>query len=950
MESTPDAPPPPPQKSSRVPAHKNGKEDRADRKRDGRSSLSPDPKRSGSSTGMGERKNSKIMGQSAPILYENALVGDWTSLVARAYSHPSEVEYTDRRCNTPLHLACRRQPPPEVIKALLKADPMGACRVTVDGMMPVHFAAYCGAEAEVVRLLLEAAAPSITGSFPSTNAISASNGKSRNPVQKPRPPENLPLSQSTQVLSLPSSVACGSPLDRRGRTPLHLAMSGFRTTYRPNVVALLLRSDPSSATRPDERERTPLGLLYDDFAEEVEDALSEGCTAEEVKGMCLNENGDLRECWVLLNMLLRAAYHGTVSTTGKSLGSSLAGKSSGSSGGVEVDVLNGPYRPLHAAAGVYETPSKFVRLILLVHPQSAKEQDDDFNLPLHIAARATARRHRDRKGRATALRSVSLIGAGVVMQGNAAKVGAGSGIGSAGNNGVYNDDFGRSTFTLLYNWDGHNSAQHGASGFAVTRKKPVSALGSEPHTAIDDLMRAFPGAASVMDESGRYPLILAIESGKLWETGIKPILDAYPQGLDNKDMLSVVQNALVAALTSPVREVREETGRTVRGMVGRWHCTNQMDVWKKDYLNGEKVTRSKIACPADLFISDSVRLSGRSNNSQACQGSEISSNTHGISVHGVSTADEWVGIQSSALEALAGVYANISLDAITLPERAKAGLTVGTHMLRHEDETVRENAAKVVGSAVELLGPDSAKESLQDLLNDHRPPPPDRPLVRRGSRRFSGGSRSGLLVEGEKTDDESDFDDTDLAKHGRAAACFRILSSPAGEAVLRVEPSMLRKCTLMTQDLMLDKDVAVRRSACITIGALLNVSPDPIDTLREVRRTVQKCMRVAEDESVHISLARGLILARKCKHDVFLCKAGMPLLDGALVLAVSSAICPHVQQAFHGFLWLALGVGAGEGAGLEKYMNLAEGENGMIMMTLVTKTLSKIEHVEEDQY
>ena len=48
---------------------------------------------------------------------------------------------------------------------------------------------------------------------------------------------------------------------------------------------------------------------------------------------------------------------------------------------------------------------------------------------------------------------------------------------------------------------------------------------------------------------------------------------------------------------------------------------------------------------------------------------------------------------------------------------------------------------------------------------------------------------------------------------------------------------------------------------------------------------------------------------------------------------------------FHGFLWLALGVGDEEQDGLGEYMRLAQGENGKIMMSLVSKTLSGIECV-----
>ncbi|KAL7532620.1 hypothetical protein ACHAXR_004740 [Thalassiosira sp. AJA248-18] len=108
--------------------------------------------------------------------------------------------------------------------------------------------------------------------------------------------------------------------------------------------------------------------------------------------------------------------------------------------------------------------------------------------------------------------------------------------------------------------------------------------------------------------------------------------------------------------------------------------------------------------------------------------------------------------------------------------------------------------------------------------------------------------------------------------------------------------------------------------------------------------------------------------------NLFLCKSGMPIMDAALMLAMSSSSArPNVQKAFQIFLWVALqmgtrgdddanegGHGGGGGSvaggsvagscagdpmcpGLEKYIALAEGENGRIMMKFVTQTLAKIE-------
>jgi hypothetical protein len=86
----------------------------------------------------------------------------------------------------------------------------------------------------------------------------------------------------------------------------------------------------------------------------------------------------------------------------------------------------------------------------------------------------------------------------------------------------------------------------------------------------------------------------------------------------------------------------------------------------------------------------------------------------------------------------------------------------------------------------------------------------------------------------------------------------------------------------------------------------------------------------------------------------------MPILDAALMLAMSKSTRPNVQKQFQIFLWVALQMGKDNdqgrrdgpmmSGGLEKYIKLAEGENGRIMMKFVTSTLAKIEDLEEEQF
>jgi len=229
-------------------------------------------------------------------------------------------------------------------------------------------------------------------------------------------------------------------------------------------------------------------------------------------------------------------------------------------------------------------------------------------------------------------------------------------------------------------------------------------------------------------------------------------------------------------------------------------------------------------------------------------------------------------------------------------------------------------------------------------------------------------------------------------RHGRAVACYRILSSPAGE-FLHEDPSetnddMFHQIRHLIRMLLVDESHTVRKAACLCIGPILSFSssslqqeqfssdasvssmassptPFPDLALRDIRPSILKCMRTTEDPDVHLHLARGLISAAQYhnhhnyndhqmdnKH-YFVTRTGTPILEGALMLASSSPVLA-VRNLFGAFLWVALGMDIGgsggrqrRGEGLAKYMELAEGENGKIMMGLVTKTLVRIDSVRE---
>jgi len=136
----------------------------------------------------------------------------------------------------PIHRACRRDPPIEVIYALLQACPDGiGCRDS-DGMLPMHWAA------------------STRASSNNNQHNHSNNGTTATPA--------ITITSSVDLVKyllkgFPGSVGIK---DKYGRLPLHLACEHGAAE---EVIEILLEADPNSFHVKDKKGRTPL-----DFAKE----------------------------------------------------------------------------------------------------------------------------------------------------------------------------------------------------------------------------------------------------------------------------------------------------------------------------------------------------------------------------------------------------------------------------------------------------------------------------------------------------------------------------------------------------------------------------------------------------------------------------------------------------------------------------------------------------------
>jgi len=129
--------------------------------------------------------------------------------------------FVDAKGNTPLHLACRRDPPLAAVRALLALEPSMVWRKTHDGWIPLHLACHCGCDVDVANELL--------------------NVMEKEEMHPSLDNDNDDEQQQKQKQKNDDEVDRLLPRDMRGNTPLHLACASSRDPIRrPDLVRLLL--------------------------------------------------------------------------------------------------------------------------------------------------------------------------------------------------------------------------------------------------------------------------------------------------------------------------------------------------------------------------------------------------------------------------------------------------------------------------------------------------------------------------------------------------------------------------------------------------------------------------------------------------------------------------------------------------------------------------------------
>ena len=465
-----------------------------------------------------------------PPLYYSVLNRRWAEVRRRARTHPHEIFVQEELSgNTPLHVACRHDPPIDIVRCLLRcADVKNS-----DGAIPLHLAASHRSSASAIRILIE------EGSIASRQGAEVDDDK------------------AVAASACPSSPT--QALTRIGRAPIHYACMSFRglgveafsvlleaTIKAPDIpddteqdhdmidleeMSLMSKDSYSdddqreegastnAMTLRDKTGQTALALLFRRYRERVRCVIKLVEAHARAHGNNLiysNQStaaaqavqADLGELWEKARLIVStmAEYHlqrdnferadscisdfssCPAESAAASKAAALAASKHQESSLEDEDhstTTGRKFRIVHASVALtgYGCPPEMIRLAISVHPHQVCEMDEEGRLPIHVAA----------------------IAASSLMPSHDAP--------------SLDDDsasiFTSNTFSSYTN---------------VDVKNPFDQI-------IRILLRHYPQSARIPHGiNGRLPFALAVDAGRrTWDDGLKALFNAYPAAVESRD-------------------------------------------------------------------------------------------------------------------------------------------------------------------------------------------------------------------------------------------------------------------------------------------------------------------------------------------------------------------------------------------------------------------------------
>ena len=307
-----------------------------------------------------------------------------------------------------------------------------------------------------------------------------------------------------------------------GTLPLHV-VCGMHTTVRRDLLTTLLDADSTAAIRDDMNGDNAFSLLWKNvlqfnWARRMERgdhpiAFIDNC-AESLPTWQTIIGRD--EYWKYSIIMLRSVLH--ANTERQSKGESTAEDSSI----LDVEMVEDQVE-LHHIAAIPRCPSLLIRMALAsckFRSQLSDADEEAGMLPLHHAAGADPYTTKY-------LPFPQTISMADISTGSKANV-------------------------------ENVPPDHALGGHAVDKVPLCLNLVS----VLDILCAIYPSAAATMDRNGRLPLHHALRSGKTWNSGIKILFDAHPEGLCRRDPQTGLLPFMMAAAST--KHVKNAIGTNSR--------------------------------------------------------------------------------------------------------------------------------------------------------------------------------------------------------------------------------------------------------------------------------------------------------------------------------------------------------------------------------------------------
>ena len=471
-----------------------------------------------------------------PQLFYAANNRRWAEVRRRSQSHPHEVfVQEDLSGNTALHVACRHDPPVDIVRCLLRC----AGVKNAEGATALHVAASHRCSAGVIKTLIEDGPKA---------CINGSDGVDHH-----------------DSVSSPTAA-----LTRVGRAPIHYACMSFRGLSVEAFTVLLAATVKASTELPESRSsnndhniidlddislmskdedeedamknqvvntmtlrdktgQTALGLLFRRYRERVRCVIKLVEAQAAVRGTSsINPattaaahavQADLGELWEKARLIVStmadhhlkqddyfASDRGGIcefadpveTAAAMEAAAWAASKHKGVSSSMDQDhpkVGQKTFRIVHASVGLtgYGCPPEMIRLAISVHPNQVREMDEEGRLPIHIAAIAAS----------SVTPSTS-----DPMKGELA---------SDDDSMVTSSTF-RSTSTFMTTLTN------------VDIKNPFDQV-------IRILLKHYPESARIPNgKNGRLPFTVAVDAGRrTWNDGLRALFQAHPAAVEGRD-------------------------------------------------------------------------------------------------------------------------------------------------------------------------------------------------------------------------------------------------------------------------------------------------------------------------------------------------------------------------------------------------------------------------------